>query len=193
MKDAVRKQVLQARNRLSAEEVCLLSEKVLNNLRKQSFFNNSAHIMVYLDFKNEVKTDLIINYCLENNKNVYVPICIPETHELCISGITSLEELQSGHFGIREPKPEYIRLFDSRLVDLLLVPGVAFDSSGNRIGYGAGYYDRFMRRLEPGVTKAALAYSFQIIDTIPSGEYDIPMDYIVTEKGTISCTNNKPR
>jgi len=194
MKDDLRRQVLQARNKLCAEEVFFLSEKIFRNLRENSFFNNSAHIMVYLDFKHEVKTDFIINYCLENNKKVYVPICIPETHELCISRITNLEELQSGHFGIREPKPEYIRLSDSSIVDLVLVPGVAFDSLGNRIGFGAGYYDRFMRRLEPGVIKAALAYSFQIADTIPSGQYDIPVDYIVTEKCTISCAaNNKPR
>ena len=194
MKDALRRQILQARNKLYAEEVLFLSEKIFQNLSKNSFFNNSAHIMVYLDFKNEVKTDFIIDYCLEKNKKVYVPICIPETHELCISRITSLEELQSGHFGIREPKSEYIRLSNSSVVDLVLVPGVAFDSSGNRIGFGGGYYDRFMRRLEPGVIKAALAYSFQIADTIPSGQYDIPMDYIVTEKCTISCTaSNKPR
>lgn len=190
MKDAIRKQILQARNKLSVEEVCLLSEKIFNNLRNHSFFCNSAHVMVYLDFKNEVKTDSIINYCLENNKKVYIPICIPETHELCISRITSLKELQSGHFGIREPKAEYIRLSDSSLVDLVLVPGVVFDSSGNRIGFGAGYYDRFMRRLESGVIKVGLAYAFQIADSIPSDEYDIPMDYIVTEICTMNCTNN---
>lgn len=194
MKDAIRKQMLQIRSRLSSEEVYLLSEKIFNNLKKNSFFDNSANIMIYLNFKNEVKTDFIINYCLRNNKKVYIPICIPETHELCISRITDLKELQSGHFGIREPKLEYIRLSDSSLVDLVLVPGVAFDNSGNRIGFGAGYYDRFMRRLEPGVIKAALAYSFQIADAIPSDQYDIPMDYVVTEKSTISCTNsNKPR
>lgn len=190
MKDAIRKQILQERNKLSVEEICLLSEKIFNNLRNHSFFNNSTHVMIYLDFKNEVKTDLIINYCLENNKKVYIPICIPETRELCVSRITNLEELQSGHYGIREPGLEYIRLSDSNLIDLILVPGVAFDVSGNRIGFGAGYYDRFMMRLKPGAIKAALAYSFQIVDTLPSDEYDIPMDYIVTEKYTINCTDN---
>lgn len=189
MKDIIRKKVLEVRNKLADEEVTRLSESILLNLRKNSFFNDSAHIMVYLDFKHEVRTDSIINYCLEHNKNVYIPICIPETYELCISRITDMKELKSGHFGIREPMTEYIRLADSRLIDLVLVPGVAFDSSGNRIGFGAGYYDRFMKRLKPGAVKAALAYSFQVVDMVPSDEYDIPADYIVTERGTISCAN----
>jgi 5-formyltetrahydrofolate cyclo-ligase len=190
MKDAIRKQVLEVRNKLSDDEVYRLSENIFLNLRENSFFNNSTHVMIYLDFKHEVKTDLIINYCLEHGKKVYVPICIPETHELRISRITSLKELQSGHFEIREPVTEYLRLSDSSRIDLVLVPGVAFDSSGNRIGFGAGYYDRFMKRLQSGAAKVAIAYSFQVVDFVPSDEYDIPVDYIVTEKSTISCTNN---
>lgn len=190
MKDTIRKQVLEIRNKLSDEEVYNLSEKIFLNLRENSFFNNSANIMVYLDFKHEVRTDFIINYCLKHNKNIYIPICIPETHELCISRITDLKELKSGHFGIREPKTEYIRLSNSNVIDLVLVPGVAFDGAGTRIGFGAGYYDRFMKRLKPGAVKTALAYSFQVVDMVPSDEYDIPVDFIVTEEHTISCNNN---
>ena len=187
MKDAIRKQVLCIRNKLSDNEVQSLSERVFTNLIKNSFFESSFHVMVYLDFRHEVKTDAVINHCLGKGKKVYIPICIPETHEISISRLTSLEELQSGHFGIREPKLSNIRLSDSSLIDLVLVPGVAFDANGNRIGFGAGYYDRFLKRLKAGAVKAALAYSFQLADHIPSDEYDIPVDYIVTEKGTISC------
>ncbi|MHB1394983.1 MAG: 5-formyltetrahydrofolate cyclo-ligase [Clostridia bacterium] len=188
MKDVIRKQILGIRNKLSDNEVDTLSESIFLNLRENSFLDNSSHVMVYLDFKHEVKTDAIINYCLERNKKVYIPICIPETHEISISRITSLQELQSGHFGIREPILQYVRLSDSSLIDLVLVPGVAFDNKGNRAGFGAGYYDRFMKRLQSGAVKAALAYSFQLVDLVPSDEYDISVDYIVTEKGTIKCT-----
>lgn len=187
MKDSIRKQVLAVRNNLSDNEVQSLSDNIFGNLIRNSFFESSSHVMVYLDFKREVRTDTVINHCLSKGKKVYIPICIPETHEISISRLTGLEELQSGHFGIREPKLSHIRLSDSSLIDLVLVPGVAFDANGNRIGFGAGYYDRFMKRLKAGAVKAALAYSFQVVDRVPSDEYDIPVDYIVTEKGTISC------
>lgn len=187
MKDAIRKQVLGIRGKLSEDELRTLSEGVFHNLIANSFFKNSSHVMVYLDFKGEVRTDAIINYCLAHGKQIYIPICIPETHEICISRLTSLNELAAGHFGIREPLPQYIRLSDSSLIDLVLVPGVAFDADGNRIGFGAGYYDRFMKRLKEGAVKAALAYSFQVVDHIPRDQYDIPVDHIVTENGTINC------
>lgn len=187
MKDTIRKQVLQSRNKLSPSKVYDLSNEIFISLKETSFFCNSTHIMVYLDFNHEVKTDFIINHCLFNNKIIYVPICIPETHEICISRLTSLDELQTGHYGIREPKACYLRLSDISLIDLVLVPGVAFDNIGNRIGFGAGYYDRFIERLKPEAVTAALAYSFQVVDFVPSEEYDIPMDYIVTEKGIIEC------
>lgn len=187
MKDAIRKQILDIRNKLPEEDVRELSSSVFRHLRESSFFDHSSHVMVYLDFKREVKTDAIINHCLEQNKRVYIPICIPETHEIAISRITHLEELKSGHFGIREPLQQHIRLSDSSLIDLVLVPGIAFDANGNRLGFGAGYYDRFMGRLQPGAVKAALAYSFQVVGLVPSDEYDIPVDYIVTDKGTIKC------
>lgn len=190
MKDVIRKQVLGIRNKLSEDEVKALSDSIFQNLRKNTFFNAAHNVMIYLDFKHEVKTDAIIEYCLEHGKKVYVPICIPETHEICISRITGLDQLQSGHFGIREPFREHIRLSDSSLLDLLLVPGVAFDASGNRIGFGAGYYDRFMKRLRPDAFKAALAYSFQVVEQVPTDEYDIPADYIVTENETIHCSSN---
>jgi 5-formyltetrahydrofolate cyclo-ligase len=190
MKDIIRKGVLEIRNRLSEEDVDRLSGSIFQNLSQSSFFEHSKHVMVYLDFKHEVKTDRIISYCLENGKSVYIPICIPETHELCISRLTALSELSRGHFGIREPRPEYIRLSDSSNIDLVLVPGVAFDKAGNRVGFGAGYYDRFLKRLRPGVVKAALAYSFQVVDIVPSDEYDIPVDYIITEKTAEKCNHN---
>lgn len=190
MKNTLRKQILEIRNKLSDADVEHFSEAIFKNLKETDFFRASTHIMIYLDFKHEVKTDPIINYCLLKGKKVYVPICIPETHEIAVSRITSLSELQSGHFGIREPFPQHLRLADSKLIELVLVPGVVFDASGNRIGFGAGYYDRFMKRLSPGAVKAALAYSFQVVDKVPSDEYDIPADYIVTEKNTITCIRN---
>ncbi|MGE5631427.1 MAG: 5-formyltetrahydrofolate cyclo-ligase [Caulobacteraceae bacterium] len=188
MKDLIRKQMLERRSGMNTGDVEKLSGSIMERLLESGLLSCLSDIMVYLDFKKEVKTDSIISYCLENGKNIYVPVCIPETHELVASRIVSLDDLHSGFYGIREPGLHSIRLSDSRLLDLILVPGVAFDKSGNRLGFGAGYYDRFMSRLGSGVKKVALAYSFQLVDQVPSGEYDVPLDFIVTEKEIINCT-----
>jgi 5-formyltetrahydrofolate cyclo-ligase len=70
----------------------------------------------------------------------------------------------------------------------VLVPGVAFDKRGYRVGYGGGYYDRFFNKLEKSVIKIGLCYEMQILTEVPTDNYDIPIDYIITEKGLINCT-----
>jgi len=187
MKSEMRKQLLELRNKLSPSDVGAMSHRIFERLLEGGFLDGASNIMTYLSFRTEVRTDEIIIYCLEQGKNIYVPVCVPETHELVISRITSLDDLQPGFYGIREPKLSSLRLSDSKLLDLVLVPGAAFDRLGNRIGYGAGYYDRFMKRLEPEAKTIALAYSFQVVDSVPVSEFDLPVDYIATEKEVICC------
>lgn len=190
MKKTIRKQMLEIRNKMEASDVESFSRSIFERLVESRLLPDASHVMVYLDFRNEVRTDPIIRYCLENSKNVYVPICVPETHELVISRVTSFDDLESGFYGIREPKKSSLRLSDSSVLDLVLIPGTAFDLSGNRIGFGAGYYDRFLKRLSPAAKKVALAYSFQVIDSVPADQYDVPVDYIATEKEIIRCKPN---
>lgn len=187
MKTTIRKKLLETRNKMTAADAESYSDLILDRLVESRLLQNASHIMVYLSFKKEVITDPIISYSLDQNKSIYVPICIPETHEIVISRITGFEDLYTGFYGIREPKQSSIRICDSSILDLVLVPGIAFDPSGNRIGFGGGYYDRFMKRLSPGTKKVALAYSFQVVENIPASEYDIAVDYIATEKEILHC------
>lgn len=187
MKNLIRKKILETRNKMTAADAENCSSLILDRLIESRLLQDASHIMVYLSFKKEVITDPIISYSLGQNKSIYVPICIPETHEIVISRITGFEDLYTGFYGIREPKQSGIRICDSSILDLVLVPGVAFDSSGNRIGFGGGYYDRFMKRLPPGTKKVALAYSFQVVENIPASEYDMAVDYIATEKEILHC------
>lgn len=191
-KNTVRKDILNSRMSMSKDEVYSKSKEIEKRLFECNFFDSSSFLMAYVDFRNEVKTEDIIKKSLTLGKKVAVPISVPSTKELIVSQVKDFDkELEIGHYNILEPKKEYIRNTDPSIIDLILVPGVAFDRRGYRIGYGAGYYDRFFNKLNKNVPKVALAFDIQIVENIPQGYYDIPVDYIITEKEIISCENKK--
>jgi len=142
-------------------------------------------VMAYVAMPYEVKTDFIINTLLNMGKDVAVPVCVPASYELIASKILNLDELMPGHYGILEPKKEYLRPLEPSVLDIILVPGLAFDVYGNRIGHGKGYYDRFLSKVSPKALKIGLAFDFQVLSELPVDHYDIPMDCIITERGMI--------
>lgn len=190
MKTLLRKKILEIRAGLSEEEVNRLSRSVFGNLMDAGLLESKTGIMAYIDFRKEVRTADIVTYVLDNGLNLSVPVCIPETGQLVAAEIAALEELSGGSYGIPEPTPEKIRITDCGTLDIVITPGAAFDRRGNRIGYGAGYYDRFFKRLGKNVQKVALAYSFQLLDRVPADACDIPVDFIVTDKEVIRCTGS---
>lgn len=144
--------------------------------------------MVYIDFRNEVETNLIIDDLLTQNKEVCIPISVPKTKEMILSKIINPQkELIKGTYGILEPKEEYIRKVDPDTLDLIIVPGVAFDKDGYRIGYGGGYYDRFLDKLSKATPSIGIAFDLQILHKVPKDFFDHPVDFIVTEKEIILC------
>ncbi len=191
MKTQLRKDILKARAGLSEAEADRFSRSVFANILKSGLLENKRSIMTYLDFRNEVGTSDLIRYALSGQLMVSIPVCIPETKELVAARIFSLDELSAGHYGILEPRPEKIRITDSSTLDIVFTPGAAFDRQGNRIGYGAGYYDKFFKRMGKEVLKVALAYSLQVVDFVPSDAYDIPVDIIVTENEIIYTMMNR--
>ncbi|RLF88523.1 5-formyltetrahydrofolate cyclo-ligase, partial [Thermococci archaeon] len=103
--------------------------------------------------------------------------------------IRSFSELRPGKFNIMEPR----EAIDEEVnLDLIVVPGVAFDESGYRLGFGKGYYDRFLRSFRE-TTKLGLAYEFQVLEEVPRDEGDIPVDFIITEKRRIDCLKNRKK
>lgn len=138
--------------------------------------------MTYLDFNNEVKTDYMINKLINMNKNVLIPITVKENKQLLPSKIENLSlEVQLGTYGIREPKNEFIRLYDPKSIDTLIVPAVAFDINKYRLGYGGGFYDRFIESLRDDALIIGIAFDFQIFDVVPKESHDAQMDLIITE------------
>lgn len=138
---------------------------------------------MYFPANGEVDTLGIFRKCLELGKKVFFPRT--EGSRLVFLRTKSLDELAPSSFGIPSP-PEGAESAGYEELDLVLVPGVAFDLSGNRIGYGKGFYDLFLKDISRRLT-FALAYQFQVLNSIPSLETDISVGGIITENGTIDC------
>ncbi|WZL72156.1 5-formyltetrahydrofolate cyclo-ligase [Clostridiaceae bacterium 35-E11] len=188
MKKDIRQQILHVRKQLTPQAQTEKSKMIFNQLKEFKLYKTAENIMVYIDFRNEVKTDSIIADLISSNKKVIIPICVPKTKDLILSQLLDpSKELEKSTFGVLEPKKEYIRKVDPASIDLVIVPGVAFDRQGYRIGYGAGYYDRFFEKLPKPVPSIAIAFDLQMIPKVPADDFDYPVDYIITETETITC------
>jgi len=182
-KDEVRRIMLKRRREMSQEELDCKSQRIAELLFSLDLIQNSKIIMMYVNMPGEVRTERIIQDLLEAGKTVVVPVCIPQKVELLASEIKGLHELVPGHYGILEPKKEVIRPVDPGILEIITVPGLAFDIHGNRVGHGKGYYDRFLMKVSPFAKKIGLAFDFQLMSSVPVCHFDVPMDLIITESG----------
>lgn len=140
--------------------------------------------MVYLSTQSEVRTSAIINYLLEKSVRLYVP-CL-ENGLIVPVKYTKGCRLSKGAFKINEPIKK-LRARAPKCIELVLVPGIAFDLKGSRVGFGRGYFDRFLKRLPASAVITALSFEKQIVKSIPADKHDIKMDYIITENRIIKC------
>ena len=182
-KRARRQRILAVRDKLTVREINLRSRKIIAALKKNPAFITARRISVYVSFRSEVRTvSLIKELIAAEKKTVYLPRVVPPRKELAMVRIKdSTKDLAPGIWGILEPLGDLPPLKNSRDLDLVIVPGLAFDKTGNRLGYGGGYYDRFLKKLEK-VPKIGLAYSFQMINRLPTSRTDIKMDYVITDQ-----------
>lgn len=187
MKKEIRRNMLNTRNSMATEEVNEKSRIIFQRLINFWPYKQSKNIFSYLSFGSEVTTNYIIDYSIAHKKKISVPLCIKETKEMVACSFNSWQDFSKGTYGILEPNKESLKIVDRTTIDLILVPGAAFDRLGNRIGYGAGYYDRFLNRTNKNTCTIALAFSLQLVPKIPRGIFDVPLNYIITEDGIIKC------
>lgn len=183
----IRKEILALREALAPEEVYAKSQKVSDKLINTIMYEKSNNIFTYLNFRNEIRTDIIINHALSNNKNIFIPLCNSSIKELVLCKMNSWNDLKPNKMGILEPVNETIQIANRKLIDIAIVPGAVFDRQGNRIGYGAGYYDKFFFSLKNDILKIGVCYSFQVVESVTPSAHDVPMDYIITENEIIEC------
>ena len=188
-KATIRKEILQKRESQSPETSAAQSLSIARALLNHKEFLEADKILIYLSKDGEVSTDYLLGRAFELGKRVSVPVVDTENGELRISELPGPEtSFRLGAFGIREPEEEDLSFVPPDQIDLVITPGLAFDRRGGRIGYGKGYYDRLLSRLDSQVPRIALAFDFQVLDTVPQDENDIRVDVIITEKSTMNCS-----
>ena len=184
-KAAIRKRSLAARDALTRPEIARKSAVISGKVAALREFVSRRTIMAYLSTGSEVETDGIISRAWGQGKQVLAPICRPREKQLIVSCITCFTDVAPGYCGIREPKPDPADPARQREIELVLVPAVAFDRHGRRIGYGGGYYDRFLAGMAENVLKIGLAFACQLVPALPHEGHDISVDLIVTEEEII--------
>ncbi|MFW2489532.1 5-formyltetrahydrofolate cyclo-ligase [Clostridium chromiireducens] len=184
-KKTLRKEILTKRKDIDNVEKEKMDKKILNKFYESKFYKDSTNIFVYISYDSEIDTRLIINKALKDNKKIYVPRTEFETRIMDAVEIKSFDNLIKSNYGILEPSKNEPCINPNEL-DLIVVPGVAFDRNGGRMGYGAGFYDRYFKKITKDnierIIKLALAYNFQVLDKVPMNEQDVPVDFIITEK-----------
>ncbi len=186
-KKALREEILARRDALPPRERARLSMAVWLLLSEMEAFAKAGRILFYASFRSEVETYDMMLSCLRMGKQVALPRAEPRSSQLFFYRVENLDELESGAYGILEPSPRPRNLVDASTFDLVVVPGSVFDPRGQRIGYGGGYYDRFLVNEGAGLKRAGLAYGFQVVPRIPDQDHDVSVDWIVTDERLIQC------
>lgn len=195
-KKEVRKQVTDLKNALTKEQVALWSGQLKEQFCSLSAYQKADCIYFYMTYNNEVQTIPMIEQAIADGKRAAVPITLASGKTLKADGspkrdymefvyLQSVDECSAGYMGIPEPEEALIKTDPDRIARekdvLILMPGLAFDLHMNRIGYGGGFYDKYLDSHPDTVfTKVALCFDFQLFETIPTEPHDEKMDLIIT-------------
>lgn len=178
LKTSIRNDTLARRRRLSFEECLAQSLRIQNRLLSAPEFRASACLALYSPILNEVFTEKLYQQARQQNKDVVYPRVRGEDLEFVLVGNRS--ELIPGTFGVMEPSGNDLMVPTE--LDLVVVPGVAYDLSGYRLGYGKGFYDKALHDTSEGTVRVGVCYELQLVDVLPAERHDICMDLIVTEE-----------
>lgn len=175
-KKLLRKKIKELKQSLAPEKNIVYSKQIFERIESFADFINAKTVIVYWSLPDEVSThDFIMKW--STNKRIALPIVVGENLEFRLfADLNSMEK--SGSFGILEPQTG--ERIDPQDIDFAIIPGLAFDLKGNRLGRGKGYYDRVLSQIKG--TKVGVVFSFQIVDEVPVTSFDIPVDFVVTEK-----------
>ena len=182
-KDNLRETMKLKRESLCFNEKISLDNLIYKNIIENSYFVEAQSIFIFVSFGSEVDTHRIIEHALSQGKKVSVPKVISRNQGMKAITINSFKDLVPGKMGILEPNSELTEeLLEN--IDLVILPGLAFDRLGGRLGYGGGFYDRFLCEIHSNTVILGIAYDLQIVGLVPMEEKDIRFHKLITEKNT---------
>ena len=176
-KQALRKEIATRKKSYSKEVLGELSEKIMSLLEQTPQFQKASCVVLYHALPREVQTAAFIDKWYQK-KNILLPLVVGDDLRLLLYEGTG--SLKMGAFGILEPREDGRELLEEK-IDLIVVPGIAFDKERNRLGRGRGYYDRLLGRLN--VPKIGIGFGFQLVPSVPTEPFDRKMDWVITEEG----------
>ena len=201
MKQTIRSRILSNRDALSARLRTQLSATITERILQMPEYQAAGVVLGYMNFGTEFESEIWVRQALLDGKQLWLPKVNRSTNELdvyCVSDLQS--ELVAGIWNIREPRPDRcLKVETLAAIDFILMPGVAFGRDGARLGYGGGYYDKLLARIDeecdvaPYPERVAGAYTLQLVEGIPQEVTDRKVQWLVTESETIDCLNGVAR
>ena len=187
----LRKDILGARDLMGADERREKSGAALRNFWSLPEMEHWSTLFIYVNFRSELETLELINRCLSQGIRVAVPLVEAATYSMIPYLIQDPEkDLVPGYYDIPEPDPQKCLRVAGREIDAAVIPGSVFDINGGRLGYGGGYYDRFLVNDAPQAKRIGLAFEMQVVDDVPMQPHDQPLDILITEKRIVHTTHN---
>ncbi len=186
----LRKRILASRDRLSVHDRHEKSNSIMHNFWSLPEIRQWSTLFLYVNFRSEIETLELIKRCLNRGIRVAVPLVDAEAVRMIPLLIKDPEQdLVPGYYDIPEPDPMKTTQVDAGEIDAAVIPGSVFDIYGGRLGYGGGYYDRFLLNDAPRAKRIGFAFEMQVVEKVPVEPHDQPLDILITEKRIVNMSN----
>lgn len=188
-KQSLRQSIIAARLEMAEAERAHFSDLIAARIVKLETYRTASTVLTYLNFGAEFAAEIFVRQALHDNKRVLLPRVDQDTKQLEVYHVTHLDhDVAPGLWGIPEPRVERCsKIDDFASIDFILLPGVAFERNGARLGYGGGFYDKLLARLTHQPNLVAAAFALQIVEGIPQEATDRKVQWLITEQETIQC------
>ncbi len=182
IKDKLRSELKAKRKNISNK--ALIDKAICRNLINCDFYKNAKTVLFYAALDDEINIDLCIDSAISQGKRAALPACTDKSGNMKFYYVNTLADLKNGYFGLREPDAQICREVTDFSDSICIVPALSYDRNGYRLGYGKGYYDKFLQNYS--FISVGLCYNELVKDNLPIGKYDVPVNYIITQDGVFS-------